>query len=73
MSNEPNTVVSLPEIPASLSDRAQSLLDIANDFVIDSEETRQMADQELADIKRTKKALDDKRKDMKAPLLEAGR
>lgn len=67
------TVVSVPELPANLSESAQSLLAIAGDFVIDSEETREMADNELAGIKRQMKRLDDMRSDMKAPILDAGR
>lgn len=67
------TVVSVPELPANLSESAQSLLAIAGDFIVDSEETREMADNELAGIKRQMKRLDDMRSDMKAPILDAGR
>jgi len=71
--SELKTVVSVPEIPAELSSSAQSLLGIANDFVIDSEDTRQMGDSELAGIKRQRKKLEDLRTELKAPMLEAGR
>lgn len=71
--SEPKTVVSIPETPTEMAAGARELLDIANDFVIDGEDTRQMADEQLAGIKREKKRIDARRTYLKTPLLEAER
>jgi DICT domain-containing protein len=67
------TLVTVPEIDPQDVKEASDLVDIANDWTIDSEDVRSLADKDLARIKAHRKHLDTQRTFLKAPALEAGR
>lgn len=67
------TQVIIPPLDASEASSAQEFLAMANDFVIDSIDVRAIADDDLAKLKKQRARLEEKRKDLKAPILEAGR
>ena len=67
------TQVIIPPLDSGETERASEFLALANDIVVDSDDTRKFADDELASIKRQRSAYEAKRKELKAPILEAGR
>jgi len=67
------TQVIVPDIDPAERGRATGLVDIANDYVIDSPEVRAFADKDLAAAKSQRAHLEKMRTDIKAPIIEAGK
>lgn len=67
------TEVIIPPVDAREEEESNELVALANDWVIDSEDVRGLADKDLARIKAKRKWLEGLRTGLKEPILEAGR
>ena len=67
------TQVIIPALDPSEALSAHEFLVMAGDFEIDSPDVRAIADEDLARMKKQRSRLEDMRKELKAPILEAGR
>lgn len=67
------TEVTIPALDPREALSANEFLVMANDFEIDSPEVRAIADEDLARLKKQRSRLEDKRKELKSPIIEAGR